>query len=526
LGVRLIDRFRGIAFHAMDINMDGYVDDSDIMQAWKSGKWNTELPAKWEDGDWNRDGRFDVTDLVYHAETYSIWTGPDAVSELQPLAPEGPADVTFRYDGTSGNVTVISPDFDVVGIQLRASTSLLDFAFPPDQPLPFQLFQYVDADQFLYWAELQELPTLHELDLPQLIAPGLSRTTLLRTLQIDGARLGGGGLGRVALDCVNCPDGDQSIVTVQFYHDANVDGERQNESLVRVPPIEVSDRPSRILPIGTRVDNPINDQYVFAAPTNVPLTINFDVPGGWRLSPHEQDSVEVLPANENVLVQVGLQAAQIRVTEIHYAPLAFGRSEFIELTNFSEFAVSLANVYIQGGITFAFPNEPTSMIGPGQRMVLVNDVEVFRRAYPDPSIVIAGQYDGRLSNDGEQFSLLTYGAVPIHDVWYDDDWYPQTDERGMSLTLRDTSKRFTYSAADWRPSAMENGTPGRPEYVPGDANRDGVFNSSDLVLIFGAGKYQNETLGNARWEEGDWDGDQKFTTTDLVYAFQSGEYVP
>lgn len=524
LGVRLIEPLRDRNFHPMDINLDGYVDESDIMQAWKSGKLNTELPAKWEDGDWNRDGRFDIIDLVYYAEGYSIETGPDAVNHLQPLHSVGPADVTFRYDATSGDVVVIAPDFELAGIQLRASTSLLDFAYPPGQPM--RLFQYADADRLLYWAEFQELSTLHVLELPELIAPGLSASTLLRTLQIDGARKGGGGLGRVALDCVNCPDVEQSIVTVHVYDDANHDGERLNEGLVRVPPIRVSDRPSPVWPIGTRVGNRSNYEHVFAVTRGTPITINVDVPGGWRLSPQEPETIELLPTEEDVLVQVGLQAAQLRITEIHYAPAGPARSEFIELTNFSDFAVSLAHVTIQGGITFDFPNEPASMIGPGQRMVLVNDIESFRRVYPNPSIVITGQYDGRLSNDGEEIRLQTWGGTWIQTARFDNEWYPQTDERGMSLTLRNVSDRFLYSASDWRPSAVVNGTPGRPEYVPGDANRDGVFDSSDLVLIFAAGKYEDDVPRNARWEDGDWDGDQEFTTADLIYAFESGAYLP
>jgi hypothetical protein len=523
LGVRLIERLRGVDFHDMDINMDGYVDDSDIMQAWKSGKLLSDLPAKWEDGDWDRSGRFDTSDLANYAEAYSIHTGPGAVTELRSLEPDGPADVTFRYDGASGDVTLIAPDFELIGVQLRASTTLLDFKFLPAREFIF--YQYDSSDQILYWAEFQELPTLHELELPELIAPGLAKSTLLNTLRIDGARAGGGGIGRVVLDCVNCPDVEQSIVTVQLYHDENLDGVQQNEYLVSVPPIRVSDRPSLIQPIGMRVNRPILLEYVFAATRNEPITITVEAPGGWRLSPLEQASIDVVPTDETMLVQVGLQEAQIRVTEIHYAPREFPRSEFLELTNFSDFGVSLIGVHIVGGVTFSFPDQVTSAIGPGQRIVLVNDIEIFRRAYPDPSIVIAGQYDGRLSNDGEDVSLRTWGNATIHYARFDDVWYPQTDERGMSLTLRNHSQRFASLATDWRPSANALGTPGRAEYVAGDANRDGVFDSSDLVLIFAAGKYEDNEPKNARWDDGDWDGDQEFTSADLVYAFQTGGYV-
>jgi hypothetical protein len=56
----------------------------------------------------------------------------------------------------------------------------------------------------------------------------------------------------------------------------------------------------------------------------------------------------------------------------------------------------------------------------------------------------------------------------------------------------------------------------------GDANGDGLFNSTDLVHVFQFGKYQ--TGQPALWSEGDWNGDGYFDTSDLVLAFQSGGY--
>jgi hypothetical protein len=58
----------------------------------------------------------------------------------------------------------------------------------------------------------------------------------------------------------------------------------------------------------------------------------------------------------------------------------------------------------------------------------------------------------------------------------------------------------------------------------GDSNLDGIFDSSDLVLIFQAGQYEDNVLNNSLWSTGDWDGDLEFTTTDLVLAFQKGMY--
>ncbi len=61
--------------------------------------------------------------------------------------------------------------------------------------------------------------------------------------------------------------------------------------------------------------------------------------------------------------------------------------------------------------------------------------------------------------------------------------------------------------------------------APGDANGDGIFNSSDLVAVFQAGEYEDQILANSTFEEGDWNGDGEFDSGDLVLAFQAGHYV-
>ncbi|MCA9170121.1 MAG: hypothetical protein KDB23_20735, partial [Planctomycetales bacterium] len=58
----------------------------------------------------------------------------------------------------------------------------------------------------------------------------------------------------------------------------------------------------------------------------------------------------------------------------------------------------------------------------------------------------------------------------------------------------------------------------------GDANLDGTFDSTDFVLIFQAGEYEDAVALNSTWATGDWNGDREFTSGDLVMAFQLGVY--
>jgi len=59
---------------------------------------------------------------------------------------------------------------------------------------------------------------------------------------------------------------------------------------------------------------------------------------------------------------------------------------------------------------------------------------------------------------------------------------------------------------------------------PGDANLDGVFDSSDLVQVFQRGEYEDNQTANSGWSEGDWNCDGEFNSSDLVVAFQGGDY--
>jgi hypothetical protein len=58
----------------------------------------------------------------------------------------------------------------------------------------------------------------------------------------------------------------------------------------------------------------------------------------------------------------------------------------------------------------------------------------------------------------------------------------------------------------------------------GDSNLDGEFNSSDFVLVFQAGEYEDGVAGNSVWQTGDWDGDGDFSSSDFVKAFQAGGF--
>ncbi len=56
----------------------------------------------------------------------------------------------------------------------------------------------------------------------------------------------------------------------------------------------------------------------------------------------------------------------------------------------------------------------------------------------------------------------------------------------------------------------------------GDANLDGEFNSSDLVVVLSAGTYEAQV--DASWSTGDFNGDGRANSSDLVAALTDGGY--
>jgi hypothetical protein len=174
----------------------------------------------------------------------------------------------------------------------------------------------------------------------------------------------------------------------------------------------------------------------------------------------------------------------LRVSEIMYHPEADEDLEFIELANVSDQVIDLSNVRIRGGVTFDFSE---IQLAPDQRTVVVRDRIRFEQTY-GPSISIAGQYAGNLSNRSDSIRLLlplAFGGA-IVDFSYHDHWYPSTDGDGRSLVARDlrAPRQVWRNASQWEASNLIGGSPGRPEStVSPDFDGDGRVDIRDVELL-------------------------------------------
>ena len=116
--------------------------------------------------------------------------------------------------------------------------------------------------------------------------------------------------------------------------------------------------------------------------------------------------------------------------------------------------------------------------------------------------------------------------IPAYPGDYDGDASLTVDDIDMlSAELRVETPRFWYDLNEDRVTNQDDHTAWVKEFKNtwfGDADLDGEFNSSDMVQVFAAGKY--ETGEAAGWAEGDWNGDGVFDCSDMVAAFADGGY--
>ncbi|MBI4600589.1 MAG: CotH kinase family protein [Planctomycetes bacterium] len=230
------------------------------------------------------------------------------------------------------------------------------------------------------------------------------------------------------------------------------------------------------------------------------------------------------------------------VSEIMYHPVnplpdsTYGSQdfEFIELQNVGSQPLDLEGFRLSGSVSFVFG--PGTALAPGGYVVLVKDPAAFELLYGTAGILVAGAYDGNLSNAGEEIVLEGPFKEPILAFAYDDLWYPETDGLGMSLTIVDPGAELSSWGLkeSWRTSNFEGGSPGSDDgapnsgglQLPGDSNQDGVLDVSDglsllLRLFLGASK-PLPCEGTSVTDGGnktilDLNGDESVNVSDAVY---------
>ncbi len=179
----------------------------------------------------------------------------------------------------------------------------------------------------------------------------------------------------------------------------------------------------------------------------------------------------------------------LRVTEIMFHPadppgvsgFEDDDFEFVEVTNVGAVPVAIGGTAFTAGIDFTFP---AATLNPGQHTLIVSNQAAFDSRYGSGHPV-AGQYSGRLDNDGEHVRWEDAGSNGLQDFTYNDRWYPDADGSGHSLVIKDPSGSVGgWSERDsWRASALVGGSPGVAEQP---MCSDSVDNDGDGLVDYPA----------------------------------------
>jgi hypothetical protein len=130
--------------------------------------------------------------------------------------------------------------------------------------------------------------------------------------------------------------------------------------------------------------------------------------------------------------------------------------EYVELHNPGAEAVNVRGWTFSSGITYTFPLDRDTVIGPGGYLVVCRDQEAVRERF---SITNAtGNYTGKLSNSGERITLLDARRSLVDSVRYREagDWPYAADGLGRSLE-RIVPTGPGDDAGNWASSVLSTG---------------------------------------------------------------------
>jgi hypothetical protein len=172
----------------------------------------------------------------------------------------------------------------------------------------------------------------------------------------------------------------------------------------------------------------------------------------------------------------------LRITEVMYNPADANTSkgesdvdnddfEFIELKNIGDERLDLRYVSFEDGITFDFDGSRVTSLSPGAFVLVVKDRDAFESRYgTGVSGRIAGEYGGRLANEGEDVTLVDLWNGVIAEFEYNDGrgWPIAADGAGHSLVplssaLAGEPEGSLKYGGNWRASTYIGGSPGRDD---------------------------------------------------------------
>jgi hypothetical protein len=147
------------------------------------------------------------------------------------------------------------------------------------------------------------------------------------------------------------------------------------------------------------------------------------------------------------------------------------------LQNTGAAVLDLSLMQFTRGVTFTFPIGVR--LDPGAFCVLGHDAAALEAKHP--GLTVQGVFTGQLDNSGETLQLVSGSGATVSLFAFNDDasWPALPDGGGPSLTLRAAGSDPALPA-NWRPSYLNGGTPGRPDNFSLADWRAAHFSSAEL----------------------------------------------
>lgn len=206
-----------------------------------------------------------------------------------------------------------------------------------------------------------------------------------------------------------------------------------------------------------------------------------------------------LQSGEFLVATEPADVTNLRITEINYNPhdatdlellalpgVAGGDFEFIEIMNLSNtVSISLAGLSLANAVTFEFGD---AVLAPGQRAVVVEDVDAFAVRYADAidsGVTVLGSWSGALNDSGEEIEVVGAGGELVFSVEYQDSdpWDFIADGNGGTLSLIDpvgTPVEELSKYYRWSSEAVYGGSPGAAAAEPSGVIVNEVLAHTDL----------------------------------------------
>ncbi len=232
------------------------------------------------------------------------------------------------------------------------------------------------------------------------------------------------------------------------------------------------------------------------------------------------------PIQHNFVLSTG----QLAITELNYNPVdpslaeeaalpdvSASDFEFVEIMNIGSATVDLDGIALTDGVEFDFTASSIDSLAPGERVLVVGDLEAFELRYGG-GLSVAGAFGGSLRNSGESVTLSDGLGNELFSVSYSDaSYWPQAaDGPGSTLELIDpaaadpTTNSKYYS---WQPSREIGGTPGGASTGPvGVVINEVLVNTDESPSVSDSIELLNTT--NSSVNIGGWylsDGSGNFT---------------